>query len=345
MNDKIRFLTNVAYWGTIAILLYLLLRFVLPPSLPFVLGFCVAALWNPLIGKLTKLKKRWIASAIIILPFWGIVFLILWKTCGMISREIAELMQTLKTLDIEAFLFSGKIPFLSESAASWLADRTDSLLPAILNLSQSALLKIMNLLLGLPEAILFCFATVLSSLLFSISYPKIEPFILRQLPARLQAEYYDVKEFLFQKIVKICKAQGIMISIVFTALLLGLWILKFPYPILFAAFIAIADLLPFIGIAILLIPWGLFEWYFCSDPVQGIGLIVLAILITALRELLEPKIIGQNIGLSSLATLFGIYLGIKLIGIPGIIIVPLVFLFLKEWNADGRISLWKTTPE
>ena len=234
---------------------------------------------------------------------------------------------------------------MNENAVAWLSEKTDTILPMILDLSQSVLMRLLDVLLKLPNAMIFSFTMVASSFLFSLSYPRIEPFVLRQLPARLQTEYFDVKEFLFRKFFRFLRAHGTMFFINYGELFVGLLVLKSSYPLILAAVIALADLLPYIGMASILVPWGLIQWFLFSDPTSGIGLIVLAVAVSVVRELLEPRIVGKSIGLSALATLFSIYLGMKLLGFAGIFLFPLLFLFLKEWNESGRISLWKNKPE
>lgn len=344
-NNKLHFLINVAYWGTIFVIVLLLFRYVVPPSLPFLIGFSVAATWNPLISKISRVCKRWFASVIVIVPFWGILLFLLWKISALIYGEAVDLLQWIQTTDFKTALSTIEFPFLKDNTVQWLMEKADTFLPTVLDLSQKALMKLLNLLLALPNAMIFCFAMVVSSVLLSVSYPKIEPFVLRQLPARLQAEYYDIKDFLVRKILRFLKAHGIMFVINSTELLIGLWFLKSPYPLMLAIVIALADLLPYVGIASILVPWGLVQWLLLSNSVQGIGLIVLAVIVSVVRQLVEPRIVGKNIGLSALATLFSIYFGMKLLGISGVFIFPLLFLFLKEWNESGRILLWKNEPE
>lgn len=345
MKNKLQFLVNFSYWGTIVAIVLLLFRYVVPPALPFLLGFSVAATFHPIVSKISRIQKRWFASLIVIVPFWGILLFLLWKIGALIYGEAIELLQWIQTTDFESVLSTLNLPFLNGNAAEWLLDKMDTFLPAILDLSQKALMRLLNILLALPNAVIFSFAMIVSSVLFSVSYPKIEPFFLRQLPARLQTEYYDIKDFLVRKILRFLKAHGIMFLINSTELLIGFWFLESPYPLILAAVIALADLLPYVGMASILVPWGLIQWLLFSNSTQGIGLIVLAVIVSVVRELLEPRIVGKNIGLSALATLFSIYFGMKLMGISGVFLFPLLFLFFKEWNESGRLLLWKNEPE
>lgn len=345
MKNRVRFLVNTAYWGVIGLFVVLSFRYLVPAILPFIFGFIVAALWNPLVTRVSKQRKRWLASALLIFPFWGILLFLLWKIGAMLYGEVVELLRWIQNTDFEQFFSSLNLPLPEGNFGQWISDRADKIFPAVLELSQGVLRRILDLLLALPNAFIFSFAMVVSSFLFSLTYPKIEPFILRQLSLRLQAEYFDVKDFLVRKIFRILRAYGIMVSINFTELLIGFWILKIPYPLILAAMIAVCDLFPYIGIVSILVPWGVVEWVVLRNSALGMGLIIMAIILSVVRQILEPKVIGKTIGLSALTTLFCVYAGLRLIGISGIVLFPLAALFIKEWNESGRLSIWKREPD
>ncbi len=342
---KIRFLINVAYWSIIGLFLILAFRYIVPPVLPFLFGFGVAAAFHPWVSKISREKSRWWGTVAIIIPFWSILLLLLCTAGFALYKEAIQILKWIQNTDFNELIVSVSLPGIPENLIDYLVEKSDKFFPTLLELSQKALTYLANLIMSLPDALLFSFATVVSSVLFSVSYPKIEPFVLRQLPARYQTEYFDIKEFLIETIFRFLKAHGIMFSISYGELLVGLLLLKAPYPFIFAAIIALFDLLPYVGMASILVPWGLISWLVFGNPVQGVGLIVLAVIVSVARELLEPRILGKTIGLSALATLFSVYLGMKVMGFAGVFLFPLIFLFLKEWNNSGRIFLWKNRSE
>ena len=179
MKGKQKFLINLAYYGAVVLLVILLFRYVVPILLPFVLGFAVAALWNPLITKIATKRKRGFAAAIVILPFWGILLFLFWKLGVLLYGEAVELLNWVQETDFEQFFGTVNIPFLKEDTMAWLTARLDSFLPTLMNLVQSAVRGLLDLLLALPQALIFSFTTVLSSFLFAVSYPKAEPFLLK----------------------------------------------------------------------------------------------------------------------------------------------------------------------
>ena len=345
MKKKLHFLVNIAYYGALALLIVLAVRYLVPVLLPFLLGFFVASAFNSLVSKLSRYRKRAFAAAVVILPFWGVLLFLLRKAGALFYREAAELLEWIQHTDFQEILSRISLPFLEEDTIQWLTQRAEDLLPALVDLARTGLMSLLDLLMGIPDALIFSFVTVFSSYLLSVKYPQIEPFLLRQMSARLQTEYYDVKEFLLRKIFRILRAYGIMLVLNYAQLLIGFWVLNVSYPLILAAVIALFDLLPYVGIPSILVPWGLIEWFVFSDSSLGIGLIVLAVIVFLIRELAEPRVMGKNLGLSPLMSLLSIYLGMKLIGFFGAFLFPLLFLFVKEWNDSGRLPLWKSAPD
>lgn len=129
--------------------------------------------------------------------------------------------------------------------------------------------------------------------------------------------------------------------ITFVELSVGLTVLQAPNSILLAALIAVVDILPVLGTGTVLIPWSLIS-LITGDTFLGIGLIILYVVILIVRNIIEPKFIGKRIGLKPLVTLVSMYLGMKLAGVAGMFIFPLVVAFLKNLHDAGIINTWKT---
>ena len=80
-----------------------------------------------------------------------------------------------------------------------------------------------------------------------------------------------------------------------------------------------------------------------GDIGRGIGLLVIYVIITVLRQYIEPKLVAGQLGLPPIATLIGMYLGLKIFGVMGMFILPLTITILKVLNDDGVIHLWHTS--
>ena len=120
--------------------------------------------------------------------------------------------------------------------------------------------------------------------------------------------------------------------------------LRVPYPLLLAVIISILDILPLLGVGTVLIPWALVEIIFSKDYYTGIGLFILYVIITVVRQITEPKIVAGSLGLSPLLTLIAMYAGLRLFGFFGIIIGPFALLIIKtvkEFSASNESSVDK----
>ena len=125
------------------------------------------------------------------------------------------------------------------------------------------------------------------------------------------------------------KTQGILMLITMTICVAGLFILNNPYALLLGITIGILDALPFIGTGIIFIPWAILvgimgDWRLC------VGLLVIYAVCYLIRELLEPKLMGKQIGMTSLEMIISMYVGIRLFGLAGVILGPVGYLLIVE---------------
>ena len=113
------------------------------------------------------------------------------------------------------------------------------------------------------------------------------------------------------------------------------------YALVVALIVALVDLLPVIGTSTILIPWGIVE-LILGNVKLGVGILVTMAIVFVIRQIIEPRIVSGQVGLHPLITLVCIFVGLKIFGVIGMLIVPLVVLCIKELNDTGRIHLWKT---
>lgn len=125
------------------------------------------------------------------------------------------------------------------------------------------------------------------------------------------------------------KAQITIILIVMTVCVAGLWLLRYPYALLMGILIGLLDALPFIGTGTVLVPWALYL-IFTGQAAYGICLGVLFLATNMLREYLEPKLIGDKIGVYPIVMVITVYLGLRIYGISGVILGPVSYLLIEE---------------
>jgi sporulation integral membrane protein YtvI len=195
-----------------------------------------------------------------------------------------------------------------------------------------------------PSLLIKFVFTIVSSFFFTIDYYKIAQFIATQFRGGRRDIIVKLKENVIGSLGKFLKAYSIIISITFMELSIGFWILGVPTPFLFGLVVAIIDIMPILGTGTVLIPWSVISLIMGNTKV-GIGMLILYIVITVVRQILEPKIVGQQIGLHPIVTLMLMYVGAQLMGLLGLLILPIMTTILVKLNKDGNIHILRTKAD
>ena len=174
-------------------------------------------------------------------------------------------------------------------------------------------------------------------------------FIQLQLPESKKNVLVEIKQVFSHTILKMIRAYLLIMFITFCELSIGFTIMSVAgimsnsYIYLIALAICVFDILPVAGSGGILIPWAAISAIMGNVP-QAIGLMVIYVVISVIRQYIEPKIVGDTLGVNPLITLAGLYFGLKLFGVLGMFIVPISLMTIKAFNDTGRIHLWKV-PE
>jgi len=219
----------------------------------------------------------------------------------------------------------------------WLPYEITSNIGNIISSVSNSLIKIANSIVSgafstvvlLPEVLVFTIVTILSTFFIASDREKIINFFKNQLPESWIKKIISIKEDMFNALFGYIRAQLILMSITFTELYIGLTIIGIRYTLLLAFLIAIIDALPVFGTGGILIPWAIYN-FLTGDIKRGISLFVLYLIVLIIRQLIEPKILGHQIGVYPLLTLISMYVGLRLIGVFGLILGPITFLLLKN---------------
>lgn len=133
------------------------------------------------------------------------------------------------------------------------------------------------------------------------------------------------------------KAQFLVSVVIFISSLIGLFIIAPEVAIIMSLVIWVIDFIPLIGSIIILAPWSLFM-FLSGDTSTGMKLAILAIILLAIRRTVEPKVMGRHIGLSPLATLIAMFLGLQIIGFLGFLLGPLFVIGFNSAREAGIIK-------
>lgn len=322
---------------SICFLLWLGGKFLLPLCFPFLLGAGLALTAEPLVRFLCKRARlpRSISAGIgVTVAFLGLTMLLL-QLLAFLVRELG--------------LLAGVLPDLSETAQSgisllqaWLEDLTGRTPQSVRPLLQqnitglfsggTALLdKIFSYLLGLtgtilrqvPDSALSLGTAMISSFLISAKLPKIRNWIAHHFPKERLRPLLKTFAQLRRAVGSWFLAQLRLAGVTLLILAAGMLLLRIPYALLWAAGICLVDAFPVLGTGTVLIPWGL-VCYLQGDRARALGLVGIYVVISLTRSVLEPKIVGKQLGLDPLVTLFALYAGYRLWGLWGMILSPML---------------------
>lgn len=198
-----------------------------------------------------------------------------------------------------------------------------------------------GLLSALPLVLLLFIVIVLAWFFITKDWPsymrQIERLNERKGFKEFEAVMFNLRSALFGY----ARAQVTLISITFVIVLVGMFILRVDNPLSFALLAAFFDLLPYLGVGTLLIPWAAYA-AITGDWFVAIGVLVLYLIVIVQRNLAEPKIVGSHIGLNPLAALVSIFVGLKLFGVLGFILGPVFAVLLKAlYNAQVFHYIWR----
>ena len=194
--------------------------------------------------------------------------------------------------------------------------------------------SLINFITSIPTIILYICITILSTFFISLDKNKIMAFLEQQFPKSWIKKVYNIKREMFNVLGSYIRAQIILMTICFFELLISFNILSFlkfnlQYPLIFSIVICIIDALPILGAGAVLLPWSLIS-FVTGDINLGLALLIIYFLVLSVRQMLEPKLISQNLGVHPLVTLISMYSGFKFFGVIGFLIGPVVMIILKN---------------
>ena len=191
---------------------------------------------------------------------------------------------------------------------------------------------------GIPRVFVFLLVSVISSIFFSLDLDAVVGFFHRIMPKNAAKLLSRLKSSFFSTLVKYLRSYLALMLLTFAVMLTGLLILGRREVFLLALVIALLDVLPVLGVGVVLLPWS-FYCFIVGQYGLGIGLLVLYLVHTVIRQLAEPKILGKSLGVHPIVTLVLLYVGYCLFGIFGILLVPIfTVLIFERYEYHGTLE-------
>ncbi len=333
--------------------LWLASRFLLPWFAPFLLGFALAALIEPLVRALVR--RGWPRGAAAGLVDLGLLALLVRGCSAMIgwgvaavsdfAREAPALMtglaQALGRLEEQLLTMIAQAPAELESTLRRALDAVgEGLYGLPVLLSQWTLDAVGQLAGKSPDLLLFVVTAGIGSYFCSASFPRVLAFVQAQLPQRLKERLEGMGEEVKGSLGGWLRAQLILMGITFFELLAAFLLLKIPRPAVLAGIIAVVDALPLFGTGVMLAPWAIY-CLLLGQSARGLGLLISWGGVSLVRSCIEAKLLGDQIGLHPLASLMAMYVGWRVWSVWGMLLFPMLLVTARQLNDRGVVRLWK----
>ncbi len=198
----------------------------------------------------------------------------------------------------------------------------------------------------IPAIFLGFIVSIFACVFMATDYDNLTDFVKRQFSGKGE-NFTKAKKIITTSFKSLIKAYILIILVTFCEMFIGLGVLKLfgiykgSWVFFIAIITAVVDILPVLGTGTILLPWSLYS-FISGDIPMGIGILVLYIFISVMRQFIEPKLVAGQLGLPPFVTIMGMYIGLKLFGIIGMFMVPLTIILIKLLNDEGVIHLWKT---
>lgn len=366
IEKKKKFIINALYFVIIFALFYLGMLYLFNWIWPFLLAFFIAMmLQRPLdfISRHSRINRR-IASIILIFFVFAIAIVLIGlvgarivdEVKGFVSYVTSRMDDLPKLLDTVKLNIIHFLRFLPDEMEASVTENINEMFEGLKHLKLSSI-DFSGPLGGLwgaarqvPNIIITCIVTFISTMFMTMDYRSVVRFIHNQLSPKNQVIVTETKHIFMTTIWRMLRAYLLIMLITFCELTLGFYILKWcnllsiDYVITLAAVIAVVDILPVLGVGVVLIPWAIIS-LIAGNGTLGIGLIVMYVIITIIRNYIEPRIVGNQIGLNPILTLMGMYLGLQAFGFIGMFGVPMIIIILKLLQDSGKVHIWKTQSE
>lgn len=291
--------------------------------------------------KLTNLTRKVSAIITLIIVFTIIIGLLIWGITSLIteastildnlSNNMENIVNRVSNLIDDFKIDNIKMP---DQIKIILQNGFNDLVGEGTNIVQKFLTNILNTVSHIPKIMVYIGITIVAT--YFVCADKM--YILDQMEHHLPRNWVNKFGYKLRKVISslgdYLKAEGVLVLISFTIVLIGLILfnligMNVKYPLVIALFIGFIDALPILGAGTIMLPWAVIS-AFNGDIQLAVSLIVLYIVIIVVRQLIEPRIVSNHIGIHPIFTLIAMYTGFKIIGIIGMFIGPIILIILKN---------------
>lgn len=344
-------LLKFANIGLMIIIIFVITKYAGRYFSPFILGYILSIILYP-IFKFFHIKNKLPKNVSGILCILLLIFLVSFLGVGIVGQVAKEGKEFAKNMPFYIDGIKNTFSNIEYKTISALSVLPDSIENGLINfydnfkyfigefLGSGIKSSSVEIIKKIPNTFMIIVIGIISCHFFLVDKNNIENFVIRQFPKKYLAKINTVKKGISKSLFGYIKAQIIIMCLVSTVCFIGLSIIRSPYTLLVALIIGVIDAFPIFGSGFILWPLAIYN-FILGNYTLSIGLMVIYLVILILRQSVEPKILGNQIGIHPLATLLSIYVGIKIFGFLGFIVGPTILVIIKALQNEDVLPNWK----
>ena len=332
---------NLALLLGVFLVLWMGIRFLLPITLPFLLGGLLAFAAEPAVSLLSRRLPRGLSAGIGVCVTLALICCVFFLLMALLVKEMGILAGALPNLEqtateglsfLEGFLLEladrtpvGVRPLLSQAVTGLFSDGT-AIMDRLTRWIPGAASKLLG---HIPGSAITLGTGILSAFMVSARLPKLKQKFQALSRTEKAQNWLPLLSRIRHSLGGFLKAQLKLSALSFLIILCGFWLLKISYAPIWALFIAVVDAIPVLGTGTVLVPWSL-VCFLQGDHPLAIGLLGVYAVAFLARTILEPRLVGGQLGLDPLMTLIALYAGYRVWGFGGMLIAPVLCVTAME---------------
>lgn len=375
VEKKRNFIIHTVYIAIVLALFYLFFKYAFGVLFPFLCALAAAAVFQRPVNFICKKTpiKRGIASVFMVLVGTLVIlaaFVLIFIRLGVELKGFFQYLM-IQLEDIPRFIakiegaVSQGLSFLpdklEQTVTSFFSEKLSILLNAPdkpvggslgLNFSMlsTPLLSVWNTAKQIPTTLISVVMAVVACCFMTADFVNVKRIFLGLFPTQTREKLVRSKRLLVPALGKMGRAYGLIIMITFCELSLGLFLLKLigvyqgGYILVISLITALIDIVPILGTGTVLVPWAIF-CLFNGNYGLAIGIFVVYVCITVIRQIIEPKLVASQLGIPPFATVIAMYIGTRIFGFIGLFLLPITLVMIKLLNDDGIIKVFHFESE
>lgn len=318
-------LVKYLYWLIVLFVLIIATYVLVNWLIPLFFSCLIVLILQPLLAreiKLLKIKRSLLAKAIIIFNY-GVFIVLAISLLVFCIIQIYNILEILPDYLQELYIMFSNNSYIID-ISKYLDFIYSGSMSLIENVSGSFIHGLIMIIMKIPSIMFDLIFVIMTSLFMLLDYPRIDNLLIKRY--HMVSLVVDTTKEVFSNLFK---AYFIIMIVTFFELWVGFLIIQLEYSMVLACIIAIFDFLPLLGIDMIMIPW-IVICAFTNKISLALGLLVIYLVIVITKNILEPKLIAKGLGISPLVSLIGMYLGMKVLGFVGLIIVPIILVIVIQ---------------